>query len=295
MGAGPNQGMVASLIPFNFTVTAIRTGTSGQVGSNSALAATGASVTMNRTVEVALLPAFEFGVFCDGDCDYFAGPNFNFGGRVHANGNLFLASGAKLTFTDKLAAVGDVVFDRLENGHLTSSGYGGTVYIPSASGGCPAAPGAGPATNCNALSQGSWAGGFPHVTGTATTTAWKSATASFNRFIINGQTGARKLQLPFVQSSQVGAIDIIRKPNPGDSPALSNARLYSEASIRILLADTQTDLYPGETRTDPNQNIQIGIPFTNNSGNAYYSHTGSPWGYCRDDVLRNRSEAQLWE
>ena len=57
---------------------------------------TGASVNLTRTVEVALLPAFEFGVFCDGDCDYFAGPNFNFGGRVHTNGNLFLASGSKL-------------------------------------------------------------------------------------------------------------------------------------------------------------------------------------------------------
>src|SRR4051794_10985845 len=39
VGAGPNQGMVASLIPFNLTVTATRTGTSGQVGSNSAAAA----------------------------------------------------------------------------------------------------------------------------------------------------------------------------------------------------------------------------------------------------------------
>ena len=161
VGAGPNQGMPASLIQFNVTVTATRNGNSGQVGSNSASAATGAAVTMSRTVEVALLPAFEFGIFCDGDCDYFAGPNFNFGGRVHTNGNLFLASGAKLTFTDKIAAVGDVVFDQLENGHQTSSGYTGTVYVPSASGACPAAPGTGPATNCNAISQGSWTGGFP--------------------------------------------------------------------------------------------------------------------------------------
>ena len=92
VGSGPNQGMVATLIPFTLQVTASRQAGSGQVSSSSIAATTGASVNLTRTVEVALLPAFEFGVFCDGDCDYFAGPNFNFGGRVHTNGNLFLAS-----------------------------------------------------------------------------------------------------------------------------------------------------------------------------------------------------------
>jgi len=86
-------------------------------------------------VEVALLPAFEFGVFCDGDCDYFAGPPFNFGGRVHANGNLFLA--AKRRSLDllptKFTAVGQVIISQLENGTAAGPGagsYNGNVYIP---------------------------------------------------------------------------------------------------------------------------------------------------------------------
>jgi|1186.fasta_scaffold01061_2 hypothetical protein len=248
VGAGPNQGMVASLIPFNLTVTATRNGTSGQVGSNSALAATGAAVTMNRTVQVALLPAFEFGVFCDGDCDYFAGPNFNFGGRVHANGNLFLASGTKLTFTDKLAAAGDVVLDQLENGHPTSVNYTGAVYVPSAAGACPPAPSAGPATNCNQLSEGSWTGGFPTGSGTANGGWQNISTQNFNSFIVNGQTGAKKLQLPFVQSSLLppaaAAIDIIRRPQASDSALLTTSRMYTKAEIRILLADAIGDLHP---------------------------------------------------
>jgi hypothetical protein len=119
VGSGPDQGMVASLIPFNLQVTATRASSAGESTTNAAITPTGGSVNLTRTVEVALLPAFEFGVFCDGDCDYFAGPNFNFGGRVHTNGNLYLASGAALTFTDKIAAVGQIVLDRLENGHLT--------------------------------------------------------------------------------------------------------------------------------------------------------------------------------
>ncbi|HEV2397381.1 MAG TPA: PilX N-terminal domain-containing pilus assembly protein [Candidatus Sulfotelmatobacter sp.] len=265
VGAGSNQGMVATLIPFTLQVTATRAAGSGQTSTDTA-AATGASVNLTRTVEVALLPAFEFGIFCDGDCDYFAGPNFNFGGRVHTNGNLFLASGAKLTFTDKVAAVGQVVLDRLENGHSTSSGYTGNIYLPNASGGCPAAPGTGPAANCIALTQGSWTGGFP-PSGTPNYNPgpWTGISKStFNAFIENGYTGATKLQLPFVNSSKVGAIDIIRKPTPVDSQLLASARLYNEASIRILLADTQADLYPGETRTDSaSQDIQIGYPFTN--------------------------------
>ena len=53
----------------------------------------GASVNMTRGVEVALIPVFQFGVFSDSDLSYFAGPNFNFQGRVHTNGNLFLAEG----------------------------------------------------------------------------------------------------------------------------------------------------------------------------------------------------------
>jgi hypothetical protein len=260
VGAGQDQGMVATLIPFTLNVTATRLAGSGQSSSDAA-AASGASANLTRTVEVALLPAFEFGIFCEGDCDYFAGPNFNFGGRVHTNGNLFLASGAALTFTDKLAAVGQVIMDQLENNHSTSSGYGGTVYVPNASGGCPAAPATGPAANCLKLTAGSWTGGFPPIG--AANPGWTGISKStFNGFIENGKTGATKLQLPFVSSSKVGAVDIIRKPAPGDSTLIRSSRLYNEASIRILLADTEADLYPGETRTDAStQDIQIGTPF----------------------------------
>jgi Tfp pilus assembly protein PilX len=260
VGAGPNQGMVASLIPFNLSVTATTNGTSGQVASNSSGAATGASTTMNRTVQVAMLPAFEFGIFCDGDCDYFAGPNFNFGGRVHTNGNLFLASGSALTFTDKIAAVSQVILDQLENGHATSSGYTGAVYVPSAAGACPAAPSAGPATNCNQLSTGSWTGGFP-PTGSAVS-GWKNtSTSTFNGFIINGLTGAKKLQLPFVQNSSVGAIDIVRRPQASDSSLLSSSRLYAKAEIRILMADTIGDLHPERSASALDANdVQLVLP-----------------------------------
>ncbi|MGC2370655.1 MAG: PilX N-terminal domain-containing pilus assembly protein [Candidatus Sulfotelmatobacter sp.] len=272
VGSGPDQGMVASLIPFNLQVTATRASGAGEATSNAAITPTGASVNLTRTVEVALLPAFEFGVFCDGDCDYFAGPNFNFGGRVHTNGNLFLASGAALTFTDKIAAVGNIVLDRLENGHLTSSGYGGSVYAPSAAGGCPAAPGAGPAANCPQLTGGSWSGGIPTGAGGANAGWTGISTGTFHNFVINGLTGATALQLPFVNSSQIGAIDIIRRPQATDTTLLTNSRLYSEAEIRILLADDISQLHPERSAgvLDPND-VQLGVPST-----AYFRLSGTP-------------------
>ncbi len=258
VGSGPDQGMVASLIPFTLQVTATRQASVGQIANYSTAAATGAAVNLTRTVEVALLPAFEFGVFCDGDCDYFAGPDFNFGGRVHTNGSLFLAEGGALTFTDKIAAVGQVYLDELENGHPTASGYGGSVYVPTAAGGCPSAPLAGPAANCVKLPAGSWSGGIS-PSGAANTGWTGISKVNFAGFITNGATGATNLQLPFVQNSNVGAIDIIRRPQAGDTTLLSDSRLYNKAEIRILLADSLADLHPerGAGALDAND-VQIG-------------------------------------
>ncbi len=271
IGSGADQGLVATIIPFNLQVNAQRQAGAGQVGMNS-LASTGAAVNMTRTVEVALIPAFEFGVFCDGDCDYFAGPNFNFGGRVHTNGNLFLASGgSKLTFTDKIAAVGQVILDQLENGHPTTAGYGGTVYAPSASGGCPAAPGFGPAANCLALASGSWTGGFPP--NGAANPAWNGISKStFNGFIVNGLTGATKLQLPFVQTG-VGAIEITRKPRPTDTTLMANSRLYNRAEIRVLLADKQSDLHAERGAINDGQDVALtaGSSVNTPTGRMYYA------------------------
>src|ERR1039458_4161609 len=109
VSAGSNQGLYAEIIPMTLQVIATRP--------------EGASANITRKVEVALIPVFQFGVFCGYDCSYFAGPNFGFGGRVHTNQNLFLASGADLVFNDKLSAFQQIVMDQLENGNPTTAGY----------------------------------------------------------------------------------------------------------------------------------------------------------------------------
>ncbi len=247
VSSGSNQGLYAELIPMTLQVIANRP--------------SGAEINVTRNIEVALIPVFQFGVFCGYDCSYFAGPNFAFGGRVHTNQNLFLASGADLVFNDKISAYQQIVMDQLENGHSTTVGYAGTVYVPKASGGCalsPIPPTGEP--NCVALpgsgtipGDASWSGGYPTVGGSTNINFPSISSGTLNGFLTNSLTGAKNMQLPFVQNSCVSnpppctdPISIIRKPQPGESStsALGTSRLYNKAQIRILIADTIADLHP---------------------------------------------------
>ena len=253
VSSGSNQGLYAEIVPMTLQVIATRPA--------------GATANITRKVEVALIPVFQFGVFCGFDCSYFPGPNFSFGGRVHTNQNLFLAAGADLVFNDKISAFQQIILDELENGHLTSSGYGGTVFVPKASGGCPLnvfPPGGG---NCVTLpvSDASWSGGYPTVGGAANM-SFTSLMGPFNGFVTNSLNGAKNMQLPFVQNSCTSnpppctdPISIIRKPQPLESAAstLGSSRLYNKAQIRILLADTQADLHPERGAIADGQDFQF--------------------------------------
>jgi len=247
VSAGANQGLYAEIIPMTMQVIASRPA--------------GASVNMMRKVEVALIPVFQFGVFCGYDCSYFPGPNFSFGGRVHTNGSLFLAAGGDLVFNDKVAAFKQIVMDQLENGHATTTGYGGTVFVPKAGGGCPLNTFPPTGALCTPLpgagvlpTDASWSGGFPGVAGAPNPNFVSvSSGLTLNGFLANSLTGVTNMQLPFVQNSCTSnpppctdPIAIIRKPQLGElaTSALGTSRLYNKAQIRVLLADTVADLHP---------------------------------------------------
>jgi len=224
---------------------------------NATQPVSGASANITRSVEVALIPVFQFGIFADGDIDYFAGPAFTFKGRVHTNGSLYLASGSTLALFDKATAFNQIITDRLENNHLTSSGYTGTVYIPNASGGCDVSQ---PATHClasTAKDPASWSGGVPPAGGQ--TGGWvTTSTSTYNGFVSNSVTCVRKLTLPFVGQG-VQPIQIIRKPINGElaGTTLNSSRLYTKAQIRVLLADTQADLHPERGPIADGQDIDL--------------------------------------
>ncbi len=239
ISSGPEQNLYALTIPMNLQVQATRP--------------SGASVNMFRTVEVALIPVFQFGVFSDSDLSYFAGPQFSFRGRIHTNGNLFLAADPGPLVTDaKITAFGEIIRDRLAN-NWTGGGYQGSVFVPNQTNGCSGgAPAAqcldfGPDTN-TATNDASWSGGIPPA-GAAnadpTYAAWIAAAKTFNGFILNRINGAKKLTLPFVQGNNAAIgtagqqIQIIRRAVPTDTVSVANSKLYNKAAIRVLLADTE--------------------------------------------------------
>jgi hypothetical protein len=225
ISAGDFAGLSAQIIPINLDVIATRV--------------SGAQAHMTRDVEVAQIPVFQFGVFSDSDLSYFAGPDFDFGGRVHTNGNLYLAegNGRMLTFHDKITASGEIIRATLVNGFPTSGNYNGTVDLPMNQKGCP------PPTACRplALTEGSLVGGKGSAQ--SFNGAWDS-TIQNPFYPTTLARHATQLTLPFVNDGP--PIEIIREPLPGEDPAgnLSTSRLYTQAQIRVLFADTAADL-PG--------------------------------------------------
>jgi len=119
--SGAYQGMTALATQYTLLVTA-------RTASNN-------EVKLQRTTQTVGIPMFQFGIFSDTDLSFFPGPDFNFGGRTHTNGNLFLAAGGTLTLADRVTAVKDVIRTNLSNGFPTTTGsYGGTVNITTSPG-----------------------------------------------------------------------------------------------------------------------------------------------------------------
>ncbi len=237
----PNAGLTAEIIPLTLKVVASRPG--------------GASVNMTRGVEVALIPVFQFGVFSDSDLSYFAGPNFNFQGRVHTNGNLFLAegNGNSLVLNDKVTAVNQIIRDRLANNFLTNANYTGDVYVLKQSHGCDGTvPVAITNPNCIKFTVplASWSNGIPAAGAATATATWDNTSqTTFGGWIGNNTSlSVQPLTLPFVQgaANSNGQIQIIRKAPLGELPssATGSSREYNKANVRILLASNQADLHP---------------------------------------------------
>ncbi len=50
-------------------------------------------VRLRRELQTVAVPVFQFGIFGQNDLGFHAGPDFDFGGRVHTNASLYLAQG----------------------------------------------------------------------------------------------------------------------------------------------------------------------------------------------------------
>jgi Tfp pilus assembly protein PilX len=268
--SGPDAGLYAQIIPVTMNVTAQR------IFGNTE------TVSMTRTAEVALIPVFQFGVFSDSDLFYGRSPNLGFAGRVHTNGDLYLgvADTYNLVFGDKISAFGNVIRQQMDNGVVSSGNDdGGTVMIPTTSGGCstqlanvaaavPSATCVDISTTALGASNGSVSGGH----GSAQVTAWYNVSLGtpYQGYVTDGNgvpggtkdgtngTGASDLTLPFVNGTTF-PFQIIRRPPAGESTTslLGSSRLANEAQIRVLLSDKEADLHLPGWNGDTTQDVEL--------------------------------------
>jgi hypothetical protein len=265
ISGGANQGLYAQILPIDLAVIAQRP--------------LGDQVRMLRTVEVALIPVFQFGVFSDSDLSFFASPDLDFKGRVHTNGDLYLgvAGSSTLTFHDKVTAYGNIIRNQLPNGLAPSSSYNndGTVNILFASGGCDTPPST--PTACRSLGMNE--ASVISAPTSAQNPSWPNGISkgSYAGWLLDGNygnpggTGVTKLTLPFVSGASQ-PFEIIRRPVAGDSSALSGSRLANQGQIRVLLSDSKSDLHLPDWNGDPTQDAAL----DNTTAGSVYTGVGVP-------------------
>ncbi|MGC1106105.1 MAG: hypothetical protein WA876_06170 [Candidatus Acidiferrales bacterium] len=228
--SGNYQGMTGLLTPYTLTVT------STNPVSHS-------EVRLTRNVQTVAIPVFQFGMFSQTDLSFFPGPDFDFGGNVMTNGNLFLASGADLVFNGKVLSAKDVIVTNLSNGNPASNGYTGSVYIPTTTGGCPTSSyPSGNTAGCVALTQGSLVG----TVGSAPNGAFPNlAKSTYNSYVGSSETNVKPVNLSITLNAGANPIDLIRRGLPGEAASNPNVlaqRYYSQASMRILLSDNPNEI-----------------------------------------------------
>jgi hypothetical protein len=282
ISSGAYEGLVGLITPYTMTTTAH--------------SATSAEVRLSRILQTIAIPVFQFGIFSETDLSFFAGPNFNFGGRVHTNGNLFLAegNGCTLTLADRVTAVGEVIRTNLSNGWPASSNYTGTVRPITAPG----------TYRTLTSSEGSLVGTLGSGQNEPTWTNLSIGT--YNGNIRNGRTGATTLALPLM-SMGAAPIDLIRRPGQNSMEDTANPDVYKQrhyrlASLRILLSDAPAELtsLPSITAGAPMQLINnapgTGVPYAvaGTSANNYRSNIGTSLidGYIKIEV---QTAQDVWQ
>jgi len=230
-GSSAFQGMSALETTYTLTVAA-RTSTGGEAK-------------LMRTTQTVGIPLFQFGVFSDTDLSFFPGPDFNFGGRVHTNGNLFLDSGGpagatpadkgrknQLWLANPVTASKDILRDCLSNTNPESTGgqHAGSVEITKGGG----------AFQPLNFRQGSLKG----CLGSGANPSWSSISGSFNGNL-RSNVKPLNLSITLLGNGSSQPVDIIRRPVAGERAANSGVlgeRYFSQASLRVLLSDNASDI-----------------------------------------------------
>jgi hypothetical protein len=211
---------------------------------------TGAEVQLTRTFFNNRIPIFQFGIYYEDDMEFHPGPRFDFGGRVHSNGNIFMMAASGLYFRSRVTAVGEVVHDVARNGRPYTH-WGDNVYVADSSG------------VFQRVTQGSVAAGGgrpggPDISGSdpdmpdgVRNSGWDSFKSRFQGNLVDHAPLLRlPLQLGTVNGQPGDPIELVKRGRVSDDVITSQSRYANKDCIRITIDDAQDRLPGGGIRLD---------------------------------------------
>ncbi len=262
----------------------------------------GVQVALRRKFLNNRIPIFQFGIFYDDDLEFHPGPRFDFGGRVHSNGSLFLQANDGVYFSSKVSTANHVFTDVSKNGSPWTN-WNDEVYIKNASG-IYVQLSSNMGSVLNTVVNGT------AVTGTPLPTAWKSNNWKSNQNLFQGNllAGTKPLQLPIKLNSDISGqnldmVEVIKRgKNIGDvyndgtgsvsAPNLSavtattaddnitaSERYYNKTGIRVSLADSKAKLPGCASATGSAVTTPCGIRLDGDSTGQTSGAISMPRGY----------------
>ena len=267
---------------------------------------TGVQVKLTRNILNNLVPIFQFGIFYDDNLEFHPGPRFDFGGRVHSNGSLFLMASTGLYFSSKVTAANFIYTDTAKNGDPWSN-WSDNVFIKNASGTYVQL------SHTMGSVLASPVNGSPVISNPAPTiplpTAYNSANWNTNKAFFDGNlvANAPLLQLPLKLNSDntnqdLDLVEVIKRgklvgdlrndgtgtvTNPGltavtaatkDDAITASERFANKTGIRISLSDSKAKLPGCVTSSSVAVTTACGIRLDGDSGGTG-TYTSGARGY----------------
>ena len=255
---------------------------------------TGVQVALRREFFNNRIPIFQFGIFYDDDMELHPGPRFDFGGRVHSNGSMFLMADTGLYFASKVTASQHIFTDVAKN-NRAGSGWGGNVFIKNASGSYVQL------TNTMGSVLKDTVNGAAVTTGPIYPITYKNANWKSNQNLFQGNlvSNTPTLNLPLKLNSNItsSALDLVELVKRGkaigdvynfgsgavavtaanqDDTITFNERYYNKPGIRITLAESKAKLPGCATTTGTAVTTVCGVRLDANKDGQSSSLPASP-------------------